>query len=218
MTAPERPGETEAVSMRRTRIIVIAAIALVVLAVIGITIALLVAPPAPPSADPGEDPTPSASDTPEPSESESATPDPEATAPPVGESDSPVAPIDGSAEVFTGVTATVTNLESVQGEARGPGEIAGPSIRVTIALTNDTSTTLDLSSVIANAYSGPASDPAIQLDNPGSAPFTGAIEPGGSSTGVYVFNIPLANRDQVTIELDYGAEVPSVLFTGAAPR
>jgi len=45
--------------------------------------------------------------------------------------------LDNKVETSPGVTARVKSVEAVKGEARGPGEIAGPALRVTIAITNN---------------------------------------------------------------------------------
>lgn len=114
-----------------------------------------------------------------------------------------------------GMRVGLTSIESVAGQAAQPGEVAGPAIRVTVRITNETGKPFNTSSVAVNAYSGKDRKPAGTLVLPGGVPFYGRIAPGESAYGVYLFTIPESARDDVTITVDYAAGVPTVVFQGS---
>lgn len=120
--------------------------------------------------------------------------------------------------IVKALTAKVTKMEAVQGKADGPGEIGGPSVRFTIAISNTTGKTVDLSNTVVNAYYGADSTPAIELRLPGGRTFPSSVKSGSTATGVYLFNIPEASRGKVEVTVDTSVRNPVVAFRGAAPR
>jgi hypothetical protein len=172
--------------------------------------------------------------TPEPTESPSATasfsqtPVPSASIPPATASGTPtVVPsatleptvtssIGATAQTGGGVTARVDRITAVQGEARGPGEVAGPALRVTLEVANGSSKPIDLSTVVVNLYYGKNSKPATALSGPDLQPFSGDLAAGARATGSYVFNVPTSQRDLVRVEFRYSTEAATAIFEGAA--
>ena len=126
----------------------------------------------------------------------------------------PEVALDAPAAVGNGVVATLPSIESIQGTAVGPGNIAGPALRVTVRIENGTDEPVWLDGVAVNLYTGEDRSPASPLDDPSRRPFTGQIAPGQSGEGVYVFSVPTDARDLVTIEVGYQAGAPLLLFTG----
>lgn len=122
------------------------------------------------------------------------------------------------AVIVKALTAKVTKQAAVSGKAQGPGEIAGPSVRFTIAITNTTGKTVDLSNAVVNAYYGGAATPATQLEQPGGQAFPASVKDGATATGAFVFNIPTAQRSIVQVTLDTSVANAVVAFKGAAPR
>jgi cytoskeletal protein RodZ len=120
--------------------------------------------------------------------------------------------------IVKSLTAKVTRMEAVQGKADGPGEISGPSVRFTIAISNSTGKTVDLSNTVVNAYYGADSTPAIELRMPGGRTFPSSVKSGSTATGVYLFNIPTASRGKVEVTVDTSVRNPVVAFRGSAPR
>jgi len=169
------------------------------------------------SARPSSSARPSASPPPAPRPTASATrssdPAPTATV-----STKPPVPIDKPDEVERGLTARVSKLESVTGEATGPGEIAGPALRAAITLSNDSGQALDLSSTVVNLYYGSAETPASALSGPAAAELPRRVKAGGKATGRFVFSVPAEERSDVLITVDYSVETPVVAFRGRAPR
>lgn len=169
-----------------------------------------------PLASPGAAPesTPSdSSGTPAPS----ATPGPPPASPDEPDPIEPAVGFDETSPPGTQVRVRIVSLESVAGEALGPGEVAGPAVRVTIELTNDTDAQIPLSSTAVNAFAGPELAPAEGLSGSGARWFEGSIAPRDVATGVYVFAVPADRRDLLQITVSYSPTAPTVLFEGAAP-
>ncbi len=114
-----------------------------------------------------------------------------------------------------GVTVDVVKHESVQGQGTGPGEVDAPAVRLTIELTNGTSSELDLRAVTVTAYIGPDLDPASDLGRPGVKRFPSSAAAGESVPGVYVFAVPVKQRGDVTVHVSYQAESPTAIFRGS---
>lgn len=208
-------------------LIAILAAAIVVVVVIGVASAMTAPRPAgtaqaaAPSASGSVAPGRSAA--PSPSPVVLSSPKPTATkAPPVPVVSAPqptrTAAISSRATIVRSLTAKVTKLEAVQGQASGPGEVSGPAVRFTITITNTTGATVNLSNTVVNAYFGADTTPAIQLEKPGAVAFPFSVKDGGSATGVFVFNIPEASRDRVEVTVDTSVKNPVVAFRGPAPR
>ncbi|MDJ0349982.1 hypothetical protein [Cryobacterium sp. PH29-G1] len=163
--------------------------------------------------------------------SSDASPDPTSAVPPeaapgptevVAEPAPPAAqapvPLTDSAAAVPGVVFSIGKLEAVDGVARGPGEVGGPSLRFAVSVRNDTPDAVALTSTVVNLFFGDEQSPATELTASGGAPFPESVPPGATRQGVFVFTVPSDQRDRVRIAVDYSAGVPIVLFEGAAPR
>jgi hypothetical protein len=125
------------------------------------------------------------------------------------------APFGDEATPQPGVTVVVPKVEEVTGEANIPGEVGGPALRFTVDVTNGTGKTLDLRTVVVNAYYGPARTPASPLLKPGGKAFDPEVGDGDTARGVFVFNVPAEFQDKVELEIDPRVDAPIVIFTGA---
>jgi hypothetical protein len=130
---------------------------------------------------------------------------------------SPV-PINTKAEVKKGLTAAISKLEAVKGEANGPGEVAGPAIRFVLTLTNSSDAAVPLDTTVVNVYYTKAEIPASQLEKPGGAPLPASVKAGDKATGTFIYSIPTNKRDDVLITVDYSVDVSLVAFRGKAPH
>ncbi|SEO79318.1 hypothetical protein [Trujillonella endophytica] len=126
----------------------------------------------------------------------------------------PEVPLDAPAAVGNGIVATIASIEAIEGTAVGPGNIAGPALRITVRIANGTDEAVSLDGVAVNLSYGPDRTPASPLDDPSRSSFAGMVEPGASGEGVYVFTVPADVRDLVTVEVGYQAGAPLLLFTG----
>ena len=124
--------------------------------------------------------------------------------------------LDGKVETTSGVTASVEKVEAVTGEARGPGEIAGPALRVTISVKNDSKAPIRTELGLINVYYGKDRKPAGTLSGPGVTAFPEQIPAGGSGIGTSVFTVPTSQRGRVEVEFSYSTTAPVVIFSGAA--
>jgi hypothetical protein len=117
-----------------------------------------------------------------------------------------------------GVVFSISPLEAVEGIAQGPGEIAGPALRFTLAVRNDTAKPVSLALAVVNVYAGTERAPATELRKPGGVPLPGRVASGATATGVFVFSVPDDLRDQVQVAVDFAVGAPIVVFQGTAPR
>ncbi|MCZ2810483.1 hypothetical protein O2W15_03445 [Modestobacter sp. VKM Ac-2979] len=115
-----------------------------------------------------------------------------------------------------GLTIEVASIEGIDGQATGPGNIAGPAVRVTVRVTNDSSADVSLDAVVVNLFHGPEATPASPLEDPSQEPFSGALRPGASADGVYVFTLATGDRDSVTVQVGHAPGASYAVFTGAA--
>jgi hypothetical protein len=119
--------------------------------------------------------------------------------------------------VKNGVSATITDMTSVQGVATGIGEVAGPAVRFKVTVVNGTSAPLSLDRALVDVGYGKDNTPASQLSGPDPVPFPASIAPGATGVGVFIFAVPLDARDTVTIHFNLEAETPIATFAGRAP-
>jgi len=112
------------------------------------------------------------------------------------------------------LTAQISRVEEVEGTARGPGEVAGPALRVTVTITNSTSGEASLRTAVVSCYFGADRTPAPELREPGGRPLSAIVDAGTAVDGVYIFAVPEDQRDNVTIMVDYSVEVVPLLFQG----
>ena len=126
-------------------------------------------------------------------------------------------PLKTPAEVKTGLSARISDIEAVDGEATGPGEIAGPAVRFTLTLANDSEADVPLETTVVNVYYGKARTPASPLTEPGAVPLPTRVAAGEEVSGTYVYVIPRKSRERVLITVDHSVDVDLVAFEGSMP-
>lgn len=124
--------------------------------------------------------------------------------------------LDDEGDFGTGVTARLVGITPVQGESRGPGEVAGPSLRIEVEIRNGTAQEVPLTSVLVDATFGPDRTPANVLSAPDVVRFPPSVAPGESARAAYVFRIPPEQRNQIQVSVFYGVDAPILVFEGAA--
>jgi hypothetical protein len=215
---PGIPGPPSAGGPRRSRKLLLAvgaalvAAVLVVVAVVlgsrddgGTTDAAAPSSPARTSSTPAETTAPS-----------SATPEPAQPAVADGELPPalPAVALDQPV-VVDEVTATLPEIEEITGQATGPGDVAGPALRVTVRIQNGTQEAIALDEVSVNAYYRADLTPAPPLNDPSASAFFGPLPAGEAAEAVYVFRVPPEQRGQVTLEVGYRPGAPLAIFSGA---
>ena len=84
----------------------------------------------------------------------------------------------------------VSKIEAVDGEAQGPGEVAGPALRVSIEVQNTSGKDVAMDLALTNLYYGKDKTPASALSGPGVRPLPGTIASGDRASGQFVFGVP----------------------------
>jgi hypothetical protein len=130
------------------------------------------------------------------------------TAPPVD--------LDETGDFETGLTLRIVEMNAVDGVARGPGEISGPALQLVMDARNDSGKPVSLEGMVVALDYGAAHTPAGTLMEPGGAPFEGVVKAGDTAHGVYVFAIPEADRDRITVTASYTGRAPTLIFRGDA--
>jgi cytoskeletal protein RodZ len=216
--APVEPGHGTKPSRaggRRRRIIAAIAATVVLFLVVGGVLAAVTAtnrssPTSPDkSASPTSSSSASVSSSPASPSQGSASPNPSTPAAPVA--------ITAPATIKAGLIAEITKFEAVEGKAQTPGEVSGPSVRMTVTITNSTSASANLDTTVVTAYYGSSQTPALELSAPGGAPLPAKVEAGQAVTGVYIFTIPAEQRNNVRVVVDYSVKVQPLVFQGALP-
>jgi hypothetical protein len=124
------------------------------------------------------------------------------------------APLREKADVDDGIAVRVSRIESVDGEAQGPGEIAGPALRVSVEVENTSGEDVAMDLALTNLYYGKDRMPASTLSGPGSRPLPGSLAAGDKASGRYVFGVPARGRNPLVVEFSLRADRPTILFEG----
>lgn len=124
-------------------------------------------------------------------------------------------PLTGTATFSGTVSAKLAGIAPIKATAEGVGEISGPALKVTFTIVNHSAKAIDLDSVTATLTDSTGAPTVSMIGSP-AKPFSGSVGPGSTATGVYVFSVPTARRDPVTISLSYTTAAPVVLFVGNA--
>jgi cytoskeletal protein RodZ len=124
------------------------------------------------------------------------------------------APLREKADLDDGVAVRVSRIEPVEGEAQGPGEVAGPALRVSIEVQNTSGEDVAMDLALANLYYGEDKTPASVLSGPGASPLPGTLAAGDRASGRYVFGVPDRGRNPLVVEFSLRADTPTILFEG----
>lgn len=133
----------------------------------------------------------------------------------VGNVADPVA-LDETTGFGDGVSVHIAQFESVQTEARLPGERSGPGVAVTLEMINGSGSAVSLDSVTVDLVTSDGAS-AIRIVDPSREEFSGNLGLGEKGSGTYVFTIPPDQRSDIAIHIKYSADTPVVVFQGNAP-
>lgn len=153
------------------------------------------------------DPTPTRSPVPVPVESPAQVPGVPASFAAVGLRD--------AADAGGGLAVVLSAVRPMNASARGPGNVAGPALAVTVRVTNGTGAPLPLAEVeVALGYTA-EEVAASPVDDDAASPLRGTLADGDSAEGTYVFSVPAEQREVVTVTVGLLAGAPLLVFTGA---
>ena len=96
--------------------------------------------------------------------------------------------------------------------ARGPGELAGSAVAVTLEVVNGEQARVSLEDAVVTAAAG--TEETSPSDAPPARPLGGTLRPGARTTGVYVFVLPGARRVPLRVTVSLSPSRPvAVLVT-----
>ncbi|HEY0888153.1 MAG TPA: hypothetical protein VGE38_00900 [Nocardioides sp.] len=127
----------------------------------------------------------------------------------------PAVPLTATADFGTGLTVEITRIESVRSVAKRPGEISAPAVRLTMRAHNRGAKPIDLEQMVVNLDYGRERTPAVSVQDPGGDPFAGVLAPGAAMRGVYVFNVPDADRGEIRVSTSYTGSAPTLVLAGS---
>lgn len=116
-----------------------------------------------------------------------------------------------------GLEVEIMKIKQSTVTAEGPGNLTGsPTTTITFELTNSTAKAIDLNQVVVTASYGSPSRIASAMYVPGSQDFNGTVKPGAKSVASYTASIPVADKCDVSISVDFDGLHSDATFTGAA--
>ncbi len=118
---------------------------------------------------------------------------------------------DTPADLGGDVTVTLTAADTLDVEAKLPGETAGPAVAATLEVRNGSKAAFDLSTIAVTASYGDGTPAIVNRSEP-AADLAGSVEPGGTAKGVYVFRAPADQADTMVIEVQSGTQPNVVRF------
>lgn len=208
-----------------TRKSVLRAVVLVVVLAVAVAVVLVTQRPSVPDEPVAAPTTPAAAPTPvaEPAPTDDPVTDVEAATVPLDDPatvfveddflELPPVDLDEEADYGNSVVVTLDEVERVEGTGAGPGEVAGPSVLVTVTLHNGSEDDVDLGAVVVDLYTATDALGTPLLGDERTDVFEGVAEPGEAVTATYVMRVPDASP-QIKVTVSYEAETPAVTFLG----
>ncbi len=123
--------------------------------------------------------------------------------------------LDGQGEPAKGIEVTLTSVKGVRAEARGPGEVSGPALAVTVQVANATDKPFDTANAVVTLTSS-GGRPGLAMTGPPAQPLPSSVAAQSNAFGVYLFTVPVGRRDPITVEVAVSAAEPVVVFRGPA--
>ncbi|CAM5790242.1 hypothetical protein CPER28S_02590 [Cellulomonas persica] len=162
------------------------------------------------AADPSAEPTPTAAATPGASEPPAGQ---DVPVPPLGDKD-PVVGRGDDVVSTGGIEVAATSLTAVTTDVKGPGDVVGPGIVVTLELRNTTTEPFDATGVAVAAFGGTEGVPLSPVDSDGrNDHLEGEVAAGATASGTYVFMSP-DEGDALALQVLLGATFSPVVLQG----
>lgn len=114
-----------------------------------------------------------------------------------------------------GVIISLRAVRGINAKAVGPGEVAGPALRVDVLIRNTTSSPLDLGAA-AVSLTDEDGGPGAPMTGPPATGLATELAANSEASAVYVFAVSKRLRDPVTIEVSVSGSVPTAVFRGKA--
>ncbi len=116
-----------------------------------------------------------------------------------------------------GVVVTVDTFKKGREAGQGPGVIDGrPYVGFDIRIDNKSSRVIDLSQVVVTVtYGTPARVAAPVYEDPAAQDFTGTVSRNSKASAAYFFAVPLADRENVSVIVDFDGAHAAAVFSGS---
>lgn len=116
-----------------------------------------------------------------------------------------------------GISVTVRRYAHGVEKGRGPGVFLGrPYTEIVMSLSNGSTTSLDLNSVVVTAtYGSPARIAPPVYEVAAARDFSGTVATGSSANAEYVFAIPTSARRTVVMRVDFDGKHEPAVFSGS---
>ncbi|MGO4956996.1 hypothetical protein ACTQ49_06950 [Luteococcus sp. Sow4_B9] len=132
---------------------------------------------------------------------------------PAATAKAPVA-LDRPVELAPKVDVRITGVKAITAEAKLPGDVSGPAVQFDVVVDNQSDAPVSTANAVVNVL-GSDKSPAVMVFSPPSDPLEASVAAGAKATGTYVFRLPAAKRNPVTIEVSVDPALPVANFTGA---
>jgi hypothetical protein len=123
----------------------------------------------------------------------------------------PPAPPTAAVQLGEGLTARLAGQRRVTVTGRGPGELSGPAVALTLELTNGSKASVPLGNVTVTAAG--AGEEASPSDSAPARPVSGSLAPGARTSGVYVFVLPQGRSVPLRVTVSATPTRPLAVFT-----
>jgi hypothetical protein len=120
-------------------------------------------------------------------------------------------------ELTSEVSVSLSSMKAVEGKAGGAGEVSGPALLFTVTIDNRSAKALNLSSTVVTVTYSSKLTPSSEFVSKRKG-FPTVVKAGAKATATYTFAVPLSQRSDVRVTVDYGVSVPSVVFEGAVAK
>ena len=112
------------------------------------------------------------------------------------------------------VMAEITSVKEIDEPLAGmPNEVPEPAVVITVTLTNETSRTIPMDSVVVELLDSTEA-PGGRMTGDPYDPLAGTLAAGESASGTYVYTVAKSNRHVISIIVTLTADQPIVLFRG----
>jgi len=131
-----------------------------------------------------------------------------------GLSVAPAVALDATATTSSGLSASIASITRVEAVAHGPGEVAGPAVRIVVRLHNATAAPLDLDAVGVDVYAADGRPGRHYVYDASVTALRGSLAVGADASGAYLVGLADPSSNLVAITVTYAGDQPAVVFQG----
>lgn len=129
----------------------------------------------------------------------------------------PTVPFTKTMAFSDGLALKVIGVHQGVQSGQGPGVMKGePTTQVQLRFTNGTKKDVDLTRVVVQMSYGSPARVAAPVYDATAMDFSTVLKPGGSASASYVFSVPVASLNHVTMTVDLDGVHATAAFVGPA--